>query len=61
MPANFFIVKSIWENESFDFKGEYYTIEDGRVSEPPNPLPEFYFGGRAADRGRARRRLPDLG
>jgi alkanesulfonate monooxygenase len=39
------IVKSIWKNESFDFKGDYYTIEDGRVSEPPNPLPEFYFGG----------------
>jgi alkanesulfonate monooxygenase len=42
------IVKSIWENESFDFKGEYYTINDGRVSEPPNPLPEFYFGGSSA-------------
>ncbi|HTY27405.1 MAG TPA: LLM class flavin-dependent oxidoreductase [Mycobacterium sp.] len=42
------IVKSIWENESFDFKGEYFTINDGRVSEPPNPLPEFYFGGSSA-------------
>lgn len=42
------IVKSIWENESFDFKGDYYTISDGRVSEPPNPLPEFYFGGSSA-------------
>ncbi|MCI4675510.1 LLM class flavin-dependent oxidoreductase [Candidatus Mycolicibacterium alkanivorans] len=42
------IIKSIWENESFDFKGEYYTINDGRVSEPPNPQPELYFGGSSA-------------
>jgi len=28
--------------------GQYYTIKDGRVSEPPNPLPEFYFGGSSA-------------
>lgn len=42
------IVKSIWENESFDFKGEYFSMSDGRVSEPPNPLPEFYFGGSSA-------------
>ena len=42
------IVKSIWAKESFDFDGEYYTIRDGRVSEPPNPLPQFYFGGSSA-------------
>lgn len=42
------IVKSVWGQESFDFDGDYYTIRDGRVSEPPNPLPEFYFGGSSA-------------
>ncbi|WP_328357244.1 LLM class flavin-dependent oxidoreductase [Mycobacterium sp. NBC_00419] len=42
------IVKSVWENETFDFKGEYFTIRDGRVSEPPNPIPQFYFGGSSA-------------
>ncbi len=42
------IVKSVWGSESFDFDGEYYKIRDGRVSEPPNPLPEFYFGGSSA-------------
>lgn len=47
-PGLLHIGKSIWENESFDFKGDYYTISDGRVSEPPNPLPEFYFGGSSA-------------
>ncbi len=42
------IVKSVWGSDSFDFDGEYYKIRDGRVSEPPNPLPEFYFGGSSA-------------
>ena len=25
--------------------GEYYTVEDARVSAPPDPLPQIYFGG----------------
>jgi alkanesulfonate monooxygenase len=39
------VVKSVWGRESVDFDGGYYKIRDGRVSDPPNPLPEFYFGG----------------
>jgi alkanesulfonate monooxygenase len=39
------IVKSVWSQESFDFDGDHYKVRDGRVSAPPNPLPEFYFGG----------------
>ena len=39
------IVRDIWDRESVDFDGEYYVIRDGRVSEPPDPLPELYFGG----------------
>lgn len=42
------IVKSVWERESVDFDGEYYTIRDGRVSSPPDPVPELYFGGASA-------------
>jgi alkanesulfonate monooxygenase len=39
------IVKSIWTQDSVDFTGKYYTVADARVSAPPNPLPEIYFGG----------------
>ena len=39
------IVTDIWTKDSVDFDGDYYRIRDGRVSEPPNPLPQFYFGG----------------
>jgi alkanesulfonate monooxygenase len=42
------IVKSIWTQDSVDFTGKYYTVADARVSAPPNPLPEIYFGGSSA-------------
>ena len=39
------IVNSVWTQESVDFTGKHYTVKDARVSEPPNPLPQVYFGG----------------
>jgi alkanesulfonate monooxygenase len=39
------IVNSIWRQESVNFEGEHYHVTDARVSEPPNPLPQIYFGG----------------
>jgi len=39
------IVRDLWTQESVDFRGEHYTVEDARVSEAPNPLPRIYFGG----------------
>ena len=42
------IIKSIWEQDSVDFDGEYYKIRDGRVSAPPEPRPAIYFGGASA-------------
>jgi alkanesulfonate monooxygenase len=42
------IVNAVWREESVDFKGQYYTVEDARVSAPPDPLPQIYFGGSSA-------------
>jgi alkanesulfonate monooxygenase len=45
------IVDTLWRqdaSESLDFDGEYYTVKDARVSAPPNPLPQIYFGGSSA-------------
>lgn len=39
------IVKDIWSQDSVDFDGDYYRVRDGRVSAPPDPLPQLYFGG----------------
>lgn len=42
------IVNAVWREESVDFRGEYYTVSDARVSSPPDPLPGIYFGGSSA-------------
>ena len=46
-------------------RGQYYTVADARVSAPPDPLPQIYFGGSSAAAlpiaARVCRRLSDLG
>jgi alkanesulfonate monooxygenase len=42
------IVNSVWQQEAVTFEGEHYRVEDARVSAPPDPLPEIYFGGSSA-------------
>jgi alkanesulfonate monooxygenase len=42
------IVTSVWTQDSVDFTGKYYTVADARVSAPPDPLPQIYFGGSSA-------------
>lgn len=39
------IVHSVWTQESVDFTGKHYEVSGARVSAPPNPLPQIYFGG----------------
>ena len=39
------VVNSVWRQDSVDFKGDYYDVQDARVSAPPDPFPEIYFGG----------------
>ncbi|OBK78279.1 LLM class flavin-dependent oxidoreductase [Mycobacterium sp. 1164985.4] len=39
------IVNSVWRQESLDFEGDHYKVADARVSAPPDPLPQIYFGG----------------
>lgn len=39
------LVRRIWTEPSVDHDGEFFHVADARVSEPPTPLPEFWFGG----------------
>lgn len=39
------IVNAIWTRDSVDYVGQHYRVKGARVSEPPNPLPQIYFGG----------------
>jgi alkanesulfonate monooxygenase len=42
------IVNAIWREESVDYSGQHYKVEDARALAPPNPLPQIYFGGSSA-------------
>jgi alkanesulfonate monooxygenase len=45
------IVNRLWRqssDESLDHEGTYYKVADARVSAPPDPLPQIYFGGSSA-------------
>lgn len=42
------IVNAVWRQESVDFAGSYYKVQDARVSAPPDPVPQIYFGGSSA-------------
>lgn len=39
------LVHRIWTQGPVDHEGEFYRVADARVSEAPDPLPEFWFGG----------------
>ena len=39
------VVDSVWRGDGVDFEGEYYRVADARVSAPPDPFPQIYFGG----------------
>ncbi|PJK18695.1 LLM class flavin-dependent oxidoreductase [Mycolicibacterium goodii] len=42
------IVNRLWRqasDESLDYEGTYYKVADARVSAPPDPVPQIYFGG----------------
>jgi len=39
------VLRGAWSAEPFDFEGWYYKIRGAAVLEPPDPIPEVFFGG----------------
>jgi alkanesulfonate monooxygenase len=39
------IVRGAWSGRPFDFEGAHYRVAGATVSEPPDPLPQLFFGG----------------
>jgi alkanesulfonate monooxygenase len=39
------VVRGAWSGEPFDFAGRHYRVEGATTREPPDPVPEIYFGG----------------
>jgi alkanesulfonate monooxygenase len=54
------IVRGAWSGEPYDFDGEHYQVEGALVAEPPDPLPEVYFGGSSEPAGAVAARHVDV-
>jgi len=39
------VVRGVWDESPFSHEGTHYRIADARVSAPPEPRPEIWFGG----------------
>jgi alkanesulfonate monooxygenase len=39
------VLRGAWGDQPYDFDGRYYQIEGATVLEPPDPVPEIFFGG----------------
>ena len=39
------IVQKLWQGETFSYDGTYLQVENARLGQLPDPIPEIYFGG----------------
>lgn len=39
------IVRRLWAGETVDFHGRHLRVEDARLEQVPDPVPQIYFGG----------------
>lgn len=39
------VVRGIWDNPEFSFRGEFYDVTDARIAYPVEQVPTIYFGG----------------
>ncbi|MEU5555896.1 LLM class flavin-dependent oxidoreductase [Streptomyces globisporus] len=39
------IVRQLWDGKTADLKGEHLHVEQARLTQLPDPVPEIYFGG----------------
>ncbi|MFJ9189032.1 LLM class flavin-dependent oxidoreductase [Streptomyces globisporus] len=39
------IVRQLWDGKTVDLKGEHLHVEQARLTQLPDPVPEIYFGG----------------
>jgi alkanesulfonate monooxygenase len=39
------VLRSSWSGARFDYHGTHYTLWDSQLRQPPDPIPEIFFGG----------------
>ncbi|MGW0148530.1 LLM class flavin-dependent oxidoreductase [Streptomyces sp. NPDC003333] len=54
------IVRELWEGRSVDLVGEHLQVEDARLAQVPDPVPEVYFGGSSPLAGEVAARHADV-
>ncbi|KAB2592353.1 LLM class flavin-dependent oxidoreductase [Streptomyces arboris] len=54
------IVRQLWDGKTFDLDGEHLHVEQARLTQLPDPVPEVYFGGSSPAAGRVAARHADV-
>ena len=39
------VLRSSWSGKKFDHHGTHYTVFESQLRQPPDPIPEIFFGG----------------
>ncbi|NEB39114.1 LLM class flavin-dependent oxidoreductase [Streptomyces sp. SID14515] len=54
------IVRQLWDGKTVDLAGEHLRVEQARLTQLPDPVPEVYFGGSSPAAGRVAARHTDV-
>ncbi|MEU8950965.1 LLM class flavin-dependent oxidoreductase [Streptomyces sp. NPDC048489] len=54
------IVRDLWDGKTVDLAGEHLRVEDARLAQVPDPVPEIYFGGSSPVAGEVAARHADV-
>lgn len=54
------IVRQLWDGKSVDLDGDHLHVEQARLTQLPDPVPEVYFGGSSPAAGRVAARYSDV-
>ncbi len=54
------IVRRLWAGETVNFQGKYLSVDDAKLEQIPDPLPEIYFGGSSPIAGRIAAKHSDV-
>ncbi|MBW3357921.1 LLM class flavin-dependent oxidoreductase [Streptomyces microflavus] len=54
------IVRQLWDGKTVDLDGDHLHVEQARLTQLPDPVPEVYFGGSSPAAGRVAARHSDV-
>ncbi|XQE89307.1 LLM class flavin-dependent oxidoreductase [Streptomyces microflavus] len=54
------IVRQLWDGKTVDLDGDHLHVEQARLTQLPDPVPEVYFGGSSPAAGRVAARYSDV-